>query len=296
VTNLVVGATGLLGSKVCEGLRRSGHSVRGLVRESAAPERIAGLKEAGVELAAGDLKSPATLGPALTGIKTVISTATSTASRAAGDSIESVDLRGQLHLIDAAKRAGVEHFVFVSFSRYALDFPLQTAKRAVESQLISSGLGYTILQPADFAEVWLSPIVGFDLLGGNARILGDGQSKTTWISVDDVADFTVGTVANPKARDRIFSLGGPDALSPLEVVEWFRAASGRPVTVEHVPEAALQAQFAAASDPMSRSFAALMLGAAQGRIASSVAALEAIPLALRSVRSFVDSLSNTRAH
>jgi hypothetical protein len=38
-----------------------------------------------------------------------------------------------------------------------------------------------------------------------------------------------------------------------------------------------------------------MLGAAQGRIASSVAALEAVPLELRSVKNFVESLSNTRA-
>jgi NADH dehydrogenase len=266
------------------------------VRETSRSESVAALKELGVELVTGDLKTPATLAPALAGIKTVISTASSTVSRADGDSIESVDLRGQLHLVDAAKRTNVEHLVFLSFHRYPLDFPLQTAKRAVESQLISSGVGYTILQPVDFAEVWLSPIAGFDLPGGKVRILGDGRSKSTWISVEDVADFTAGAVNNPRARDRIFSLGGPQALSPLEVVELFRSSSGKQVELEHVSEADLEAQFASASDPMSRSFAALMLSGARGRSASSSTALEAIPIEQRSVETFIKSLSQSRAH
>jgi NADH dehydrogenase len=296
MTTLVVGATGFLGSKICERLRGSGRPVRGLVRETSRADSVAALKKLGVELAAGDLKSPATLAPALAGIKTVVSTASSTVSRVDGDSIESVDLRGQLHLVDAAKRAGVERFVFVSFHRHSLEFPLQTAKRAVESQLISSGLGYTIVQPVDFTEVWLSPAVGFDLAGGSVRILGDGNAKITWVSVDDVADFAAGSVGNLNTRDRIFSLGGPEALSPLEVVERFRAASGKSVTAEHVPESALEAQFASASDPMSRSFAALMLATARGQIASSTAALEAVPFKPRSVQTFIQTLLKSPAH
>ncbi|HKY39601.1 MAG TPA: SDR family oxidoreductase [Polyangiaceae bacterium] len=290
MSTLVVGATGILGSKICARLRGAGNVTRALVRETSQRERVEELEKLGVELCTGDLKSPGTLEPALQGVRTVISTASSTLSRVDGDTIESVDLRGQLQLIDAAKGAQVEQFVFVSFQRHPLEFPLQTAKRAVENQLISSGISYTIFQPVHFTEVWLSPIVGFDLLGGNVRVLGNGTAKTTWISVDDVATFVAGAVGNPKARDRIFPLGGPEQQSQLDVVELFRRASGRSVRVQHQPEAELRTAFEAASDPLAHSFAALMLATAIGQIASSAAALDAIPVKLKPVHEFLQLL------
>jgi len=290
MSTLVVGATGFLGSKICARLRGAGHVTRALVRETSQRDRVEELEKLGVELRTGDLKSPGTLEPALQGVRTVISTASSTLSRVDGDTIESVDLRGQLALIDAAKRAQIEQLVFVSFHKHPLEFPLQAAKSAVENQLISSGISYTIFQPVDFAEVWLSPIVGFDLMGANVRVLGDGTAKTTWISIDDVATFVAGAVSNPKARDRIFPLGGPEQLSQLDVVELFRSASGRSVQLQYQPEADLRTAFEAASDPLARSFAALMLATAIGQIASSEAALEAIPVKLKQVNEYLQLL------
>jgi NADH dehydrogenase len=295
MSTLVVGATGFLGSKICARLRGAGSATRALVRETSQRERVEELEKLGVELCTGDLKSPGTVDAALQGVRAVISTASSMLSRVEGDSIESVDLRGQVQLIEAAKRARVEHVVFVSFHKHPLDFPLQTAKTAVEEQLLKSGMGYTIFQPVDFAEVWLSPIVGFDLMGGSARVLGDGTAKTTWIAVDDVAAFVAGAVNNPKARDRIFPLGGPDALSQLDVVELFQNASGRSVQVQHQPEAELRSAFEAASDPLTRSFAALMLATALGQVASSAAALDAIPVKLKRVREFLELLLSQSA-
>jgi NADH dehydrogenase len=263
---------------------------RALVRETSQRERVEELEKLGVELHTGDLKSPVTLEPALQGVKTVISTASCTLSRVDGDTIESVDLRGHLDLIDAAKRADVEHFIFVSFHKHPLEFALQTAKSAVESQLISSGISYTIFQPVDFTEIWLSPILGFDLMGGNVRVLGDGTAKITWISVDDVATFVAGAVGNPKARDRIFPLGGPEQLSQLDVVELFRKASGRTVQLQYQPDADLRTAFEAATDPLARTFAALMLATAIGQIASSAEALDAIPVKLKQVQEYLQLL------
>jgi len=61
-----------------------------------------------------DLKNPASLLQACEGVSAVITTASSTFSRQEGDSIETVDRQGQLHLIDAAERAGVRQFVYIS--------------------------------------------------------------------------------------------------------------------------------------------------------------------------------------
>ncbi len=62
-------------------------------------------------------------------------------SRQEGDSIESVDRQGQLALIDAAAAAGVKRFILVSFPSVEVDFPLQSAKRAVEERLRRSFAG-----------------------------------------------------------------------------------------------------------------------------------------------------------
>ena len=59
-------------------------------------------------------------------------------------------------------------------------------------------------------------------------------------------------------------MGGPQALSPLQVAAIFEEVSGRKFEVQHVPEEALQAQQAGATDPMQQSFAALMRCYAQG--------------------------------
>jgi NADH dehydrogenase len=77
----------------------------------------------------------------------------------------------------------------VSFPQTDVDFPLQSAKRAVEDRLKSSGLTYTILQPTFFMEVWLSPALGFDAANAQAQIYGTGENKMSWISYKDVARF-----------------------------------------------------------------------------------------------------------
>lgn len=262
--NLVVGATGILGMQIVLGLARAGRPVRALVRDRSDPAKVAALREAGAELAVADLKQPESLAPACAGVRSVIVTASSTISRAEGDSIETVDRLGNLALIDAAKAAGVEHVVFVSFPAHAVAFPLQDAKRAVEAALIASGLGYTILQPPHFWEVWCSPAVGFDAAAGKARIFGTGQGQHSWVSMFDVARAAIASLDNPAARDRVFAFGGPEPLSQLEIARRFSAARGRELELEHVPAEALRAQAEGADDPIARSFAALMLITAEG--------------------------------
>lgn len=210
-------------------------------------------------------------------------------SRQDGDSIESVDLRGHLHLVEAAKRAGVKRFIYVSFYRQELDFPLQTAKRAVENELIVSGFRYTIFQPVDFMETWLSPAVGFDPANGQAQVMGSGEAKTNWVSRDDVANFVVAAVGNERFSNRAFPLGGPEALSQLEVIDLFRSLGVGEIKVTHIAESTLKENFES-SDPLARSFAGLMLGTARGLRASSASALEVAPMQLTTVRQFAEKI------
>jgi NADH dehydrogenase len=294
--NLVVGASGMLGTEISRTLAQEGRQVRALVRYSTDPAKRDTLKNLGADLTYGDLKEPSTLETACLGISTLISTASSTFSRQAGDTIESVDSQGQLNLVRAARAAGVHQFIFISFPPAPEDFALQRAKRTVERELAESGLAYTVLQPTFFTEVWLSPAVGFDVANASARIYGSGQSKISWISYFDVARFAAACVDNPAARNCVIKLGGPEALSPLEVVQIFEEGSGRKFTLTHLPEEALRAQRAAAADSLQEAFAALMLYYAHGDVIDMKPAFGIFPgqaSSLKSVRDYAGRLLRT---
>ena len=283
---LVVGATGNLGMEICRQLVDANKKVKALVRNTSAPEKVEGLKKMGVETVVGDIKDPFSLRTALQGVEAVISTASSTMSRQQGDSIESVDLDGQQNVIESAASAGVKKFIFVSFTGIPGEFPLQSAKRKAERKLKDTGMDYTILQPTYFMEIWLSPPLGFDYINATATIYGDGKNKLPWISLKDVASFAVAALDNPAAKKAILELGGPDHLSPLEIVEIFEHHGGKPFTIQHVPEDTLHTQKEAAGDSMSKSFAYLMLGYAHGCDIDMKKILEYFPVRLTSVQEY----------
>jgi uncharacterized protein YbjT (DUF2867 family) len=285
---LLVGATGLLGPDICRQLTTAGHQVRALIRPTANAEKRAELERLGIELVEGDLKDAASLARASAGVQAVISTASSTLSRQAGDSIESVDQHGQLALVAAARQAGVETFVFVSFRENpGIQFPLTIAKRAVERALKASGMQYTILQASYFMEVWLTPALGFDAANGSVRLYGDGSRPISWISCRDVARAAAAAVTEGTARNMVVELGGPQALSPREVVRMFEAAGAGEIATESVPESALQGQMSAATDSLQKSFAGLMLQCAAGDAIDSTTSRRLFPFQMTSVRDFI---------
>ena len=260
---LVVGATGLLGSEVCRELTAQHRPFRALVRPGATKAHA--LQQQGAEVVFGDLKEPASLAEACQGVRTVISTASSTLSRRQGDSIESVDRMGQIELVDAARNAAVRQFIFVSYNhRKDLECALSNAKAEVEQLLIHSGMQYTILRASFFMEVWLSPALGFDFRNAKATVYGAGDRPISWISVPDLARIVVACIDNPAALNREIQVGGPQPLSPHDVVRIYEEITGRKCEVEHVPLTTLQAQRAMEVDPLQHSFATLMLHAASG--------------------------------
>ena len=295
---LVVGATGLLGSEICQLLADEAKPWKALVRQMSDPSKREALKRLGAEIAVGDLKDRSSLDAACQGVSAVISTASSTLSRQEGDTLASVDLQGQINLIDAARAAGVEQFIFISFRHEAnpdLEYPLKDAKRTVEEHLKRSGLEYTILRAGYFMEIWLSPALGFDYTEAKARIYGTGENALSWVAVPDVAQFAVACLDNPASRHSVIEVGGPEALSPLAVVRLFEQVFGRTFSVEHVPVEALQAQKQAASDPLQESFAALMLNYASGDAIDMGETLQTFPVRLASVRDYAARVADDSA-
>jgi len=116
-----------------------------------------------------------------------------------------------------------------------------------------------ILRPSYFMEVWLSPMLGFDPANGSARIYGSGDGKGNYISAFDVSEFAVAAVTRDYGdKNTILEMGGPEALSQLDVVHMFEQALGKTVRLDFLSVETIQSQHGS-SDPLQKTFAALML-------------------------------------
>lgn len=260
---LVVGATGSLGSEVCKSLAAGGHAVRAMVRADSAPERVELLRRSGAETIVADLTDRKSLDAACEGIRAVVSTATSVSMRREGDSFDRVDQQGQIDLVHAAAAAGVEHFVYVSFPAFPGEFPLQTAKRAVEDTLRAGSMAYTILQPPHFWDVWVAAPIGVNPETGAMRTCGGGAAPISWIAMADVRDAVCASLATPKARNRTLKIGGGEALSQLDIIGRCERLAGRPLLREDTPRAQIDGM-AASGNPLLQTLAGLMLVCAEG--------------------------------
>ncbi len=242
----VIGATGIVGGMIARRLLVQGKEVRILVRNDSPSAQLAqegratsaeSLIEAGAQPVYGDLRAPASLNAAVEGVDTVISTANS-AGRGGDDNSQSVDLEGNRNLIEAARDAGVQHFIFVS--AFGADpnnpVPFMQAKGQSEASLRESGMEYTILAPTPFMEIWAAVVVGMPALQGRpVTLVGECRRRHSFISNRDVAAFAAAAVDHPAARNQYLAIGGPEPLTWHDVVATYERALGRPIPVQFVP-------------------------------------------------------------
>ena len=214
---LVVGATGTLGGMITRGLLALGKEVRILVREG---RNYAPLVAAGATPAIGDLKERASLDAACRDVDTIVSTATAIIHQAP-DTLETVDDVGYRSLIEAAKAAGVRHFVFTSALGSSADspVPLMRIKALNEQRLRESGMTYTILMPNLYIEVWGGIVLAAPLAQGKpVTLVGEASRRHSMLSMRDVVPFAIAAIDHPAARNATIVIGGPRPVSWSDVV------------------------------------------------------------------------------
>jgi uncharacterized protein YbjT (DUF2867 family) len=230
---LIVGATGTLGGAVTRMLLAQDQPVRILAR-SQSPYQP--LRDAGAQVVLGDLKERGSLDAACQDVDTVITTATS-AARGGEDTVQTVDLQGNRHLIDTAKAAGVKQFIFVSVLTADPNSPVPflRAKGKTEDALRASGIPYTILAPNGYMESMVAGIVGMPAkMGQPVTIVGGGRRKHSFISASDVAAFILAAIGNPAALHQKLLLGGPQPLSLRDAVAIYERVLGHQIQVRSV--------------------------------------------------------------
>lgn len=231
--NLIIGATGNLGGAVARLLLNAGQSVRAMTRT---PEKADALKKLGAEVVIGDVRDRQSLDQACRGIEKIFAASHSFEGKGKS-SPQIVDGQGNRNLIDAAKAAGVKHFVFTSALGARPDHPVDfyRIKYQTEQYLQGSGLNYTILRPAAFMESWVDMIAKPLLETGKVAILGQGKNPVNYVALADVARFALIGLDNPAAKNQIIEIGGPGNYSTAQIIEITERITGKTAQRNYTP-------------------------------------------------------------
>ena len=232
---LLTGATGLVGRALLRRLTAAGEPVRCLVRD---PRRL-GADRVRVQIALGDLADPPSFRNAMRGVRTVVHLATAIRDQPAG-SIEELNGIATWRMVQAAERAGVEHFVFMSSlgavrhdrTRYL------RAKALAESAVLASDLRHTVLAPSFVyapGDPFLTMVERAGMLLPVVPISGRGHALYQPIWADDVADAIVAALDGGANGDRRYELAGPETLSHQQIVALVLRAAGRARPIVNVP-------------------------------------------------------------
>lgn len=231
MTILVVGASGTLGRQVVRRALDEGYTVRCLVRS---PKKAAFLREWGAELIGGNLCQPESLPPALVGVTAVIDAATCRPTDSL--SIKQVDWYGKVALIQAAKTAGVERFIFFSFldaEKYP-NVPLMEIKRCTELFLAEADMNYTVLRLCGFMQGLISQYA-IPILDGQAVWVTGESSPIAYMDTQDIAKFAIRALSVPETEKQTFPIVGSRAWSADEIINLCERLSGRDARITRMP-------------------------------------------------------------
>ncbi|MBB4188132.1 NmrA/HSCARG family protein [Sinorhizobium terangae] len=217
-TVLVIGATGRFAGLVIPELVRRGARVRALIRD---PAKLGAAKGSGLsEVVIGDLRNRDSLDEAVRGVVGVFHIGPAFAPDEAALGVT---------LIEAAKRAGVQKFVFSSVAQPAnIRLKNHASKIPVEDALYSSTLDYTILQPVNFmqniASAWPSIV--------ETGVFSEPFPKTAKVArVDyrDVAEVAAIALTSDRLSFASLELAAEGRPTREEIAALMSEALGRPI-------------------------------------------------------------------
>ncbi|MEP7765443.1 SDR family oxidoreductase [Sanguibacter sp. 25GB23B1] len=212
---VVIGGTGLIGSKVVAKLTEHGH------------DAIPASPNSGVNTLTGE-----GLAEVLTGADTVLDVSNSPSF--ADDDVMAFFTTATTTIIAAAQAAGVGHYVALSVvgAELMVDSGYQRAKVAQEKLIKASGIPYSIVHATQFFE-FVKSIADTATAGDEVRL---SPALIQPIAADDVATAVARTTAGEPLNGTI-EVAGPVELGLDDLVRSGLAAAGDPRTVVSDPEA-----------------------------------------------------------
>ena len=228
---LIVGGTGTLGRQIVLQALTKGYPVRCLVRNF---RKANFLKEWGAELVYGDLSRPETIPPCFKGISAVIDASTSRPNELNG--LKSVDLDGKLALIEAAKAANIQRFVFCSTQNLEQfqNIPLMRLKQTIENSLKTSKIPYTIFRLSGFYQGLIEQYA-IPILENLPIWVTNENTCVSYMDTQDIAKFCLRSLQLPQTINQTFFLGGPKGWVSSEIINLCEQLGGQSAKVQRIP-------------------------------------------------------------
>ena len=254
---LVTSANGNQGKRLIPKLLAAGHRIRACVRS----ETSAGqLRSAGVaEVIVGDLSDPALVKRAVQGIRSLYHV---------GPTLHPAERAMGFAMVDAAAAAGIRHFVFSSvLHAITTDLIQHEIKRDVEEHLLSSGLEFTILQPANYMLPFrLKPV--FE--EGVFRLSWSLDRRQSMVDLEDLTQVAALVLDDPERHiGATYELVGPGRFTAYDIAHVLGRVLGREIAVEQTDAVAFtRARFGGGGDPVMFEYQLKLAAAISARYSS----------------------------
>jgi len=228
---LIIGGTGTLGRQIVLQALTKGYQVRCLVRNF---RKANFLREWGVELVYGDLTKPETIPPCLKGITAIIDASTSRPDDF--DSLKMVDWEGKLYLIEAAKAANIERFIFFSIQNVEqfTNIPLMKLKYRIEQKLTEAQIPYTIFRLTGFYQGLIEQYA-IPILENLPIWVTNENMYVSYMDTQDIAKFCLRALQLPKTKNQIFFLNGLKGWLSSEIIKLCEQLAGQSAKVQRIP-------------------------------------------------------------
>ncbi|RKI55431.1 NmrA/HSCARG family protein [Corallococcus sp. AB049A] len=237
-TVVVLGATGVQGGATARALLKDGWRVRALVRDPASA-RARELEAAGVELVRGDMGDRASLDRAVAGAYGVFSIQPASPQQSYRVTDED-EVRFGIGIADAAKAAGVQHFVYTSVLglRPGSGVGHFESKWRIEEHVRASGLRATIVRPGTFMELLLMP--AFAPSQGRLQFFAQPDQPMQFIAGEDIGVLVARVFADPRTHvGTVLEMAG-DSLTGKQLAEKLGRATGTSLTYTRFPPEVLE--------------------------------------------------------
>lgn len=225
---LVAGATGYLGQHLVKELKKRGFWVRVLIRKENQKELFNDVNDFFI----GEITDAKSLSGICQGIDWVFTSIGITRQKD-GMTYMDVDYQGNSNLLNEAKGAGVDSFLYVSAINGDKQRHLKIfeAKERFVDELKESGLNYTIMRPNGF----FSDMKDFLAMAkkGKVYLFGKGNFKLNPIHGEDLAEVCVDKISS---KENEINVGGPDMLSQNELATLALNAWGKKPGIVHLPD------------------------------------------------------------